>query len=117
MVFLKLFVKIMLQYINQDTDNSHYFEFRVCSSMYGCFCPLIMRKFMQKHLYNWEVIFSSSKSVWWVEGGSMTFFTSFCDINSGNSTKNPYKFVSIVSVLKTKVSGKIIALSYSVQSI
>ena len=39
MVFLKLFVKIMLQYINQNIDNSHYFEFRVCSSMYGCFLP------------------------------------------------------------------------------
>ena len=38
--------------------------------------------------------------------GSMTFFTAFCDIKSWNSTRNPYKFVSIASVLKTKVSGK-----------
>ena len=26
MVFLKLFVKIMLQYINQETDNSHFLQ-------------------------------------------------------------------------------------------
>ena len=106
MVFLNLFVKIMLQYINHEIDNSHFCDSRVCSSIYGCFCPLFMRKFMQKHPYNWEVLFSSFKSVGLVKGDSMTFFTAFCDINSWNSTRNPYIFVSFASVLKTKVSGK-----------
>ena len=106
MVFLKLFVKIMLQSINQETDNSHFCNSKVCCSLYGCFCTLFMRKFTQKQPYNWEVTFSSSKSVWRVEGGSMILFTRFCDIKSWNSTRNPCKFVSIASVLKTKVPGK-----------
>ena len=65
MVFLKLFVKIMLQYINQEIDNSHFCDKSVCSSMYGCFCPMFTVKFTQKHPYNWEVIFSPLK----VSGG------------------------------------------------
>ena len=44
--------------------------------------------------------------VWRIEGGSITFFTAFCDIKSWNLTRNQYKFVSIASVLKSKVSGK-----------
>ena len=36
----------------------------------------------------------------------MTLFTPFCDIKSRNLTRNPYKFVSIARVLKTKVPGK-----------
>ena len=60
MLFLKLFVKIMLQYINEEIDNGHFCDNRVCFSMYGCFCALFMRNFTQKHPYNWEVIFSSS---------------------------------------------------------
>ena len=106
MVFLKLFVKIMLQHINQEIDNSHFCDSGVCCSMYGCFSTLFMRKFTQKHPYNWEVIFSSSLSVWRIEEGSIAFFKAFCDIKSWNSTRNPYKFVSIASVLKTKVPGK-----------
>ena len=106
MVFLKIFVKIMLQYINKVIDNSHFCDSMVCCSLYGCFCALFMTESMQNHLYNWEVIFSSFEGVWWVEGGSMTFLTAFCDIKSWNSTRNPYKFDSIASALKTKVSGK-----------
>ena len=77
MVFLKLFVKILLQYTDQEIDNSHFRDSRLCCSMYGCFCALFMRKFTQKHPYNWEAIFSSSLSVWRVERGSITFFTAF----------------------------------------
>ena len=103
---LKLFVKIMLQYIKQVIYNSHFCDISVCCSMYGCFCALFMREFTQKHPYNWEVIFSLFEHVRRVEGGSMTFLTAFCDIKSWNSTRNPYKFVSIASALKMKVSGK-----------
>ena len=48
----------MLQYFNQEIDNSHFCDRMMCCSMYGCFCTLFMRKFTQKHPYNWEVIFS-----------------------------------------------------------
>ena len=41
MVCLKLFVEIMLQYINQEIDNSHFCDSRMCCSMYGCFCTLL----------------------------------------------------------------------------
>ena len=60
MVFLKLFVKIILQYIIQEIDNGQFYDSKVCCSMYGCFCPLFMRKFTQKHPYNWKVISSFS---------------------------------------------------------
>ena len=53
MVFLELFVKIMLLYIDQDIHNSHFCDNRVCCFMYGCFCALFIRKFTQKHPYNW----------------------------------------------------------------
>ena len=52
MVFLKLFVKIELQYIDQEIHNCHFCDSRVCCSMYGCFFALFMRKFTQKHPYN-----------------------------------------------------------------
>ena len=43
MVCLKLFVEIMLQYINQEIDNSHFCDSRMCCSMYGCFCTLLWK--------------------------------------------------------------------------
>ena len=53
MVFLELFVKIMLKYIDQEIHNSNFCDSRVCCFMYGCFCALFMRKFTQKHPFNW----------------------------------------------------------------
>ena len=86
----------------------------VCCCMYGCFCALFLRKCTQKHPYNWELICSSSESDWLVEEGMVTILIDLFDIKSWNSTKIPYKFISITFVLKTKVYVNN-RLAYSVQ--
>ena len=74
--------------------------------MYGCFCPLFMRN-SYRNIRTTEKWYSR---VGRVEGGSMTFFTAFCVINSWNSTRTNLFLLQVFWKRKYQVNNRVVIL-------